>query len=647
MFPPDLAFLLQPLTLTLTLALASAAALLLFAAGTAHAAPKSPGGRPGAKGGGPSGKKGSRKGSREASGKKGGKAGTSGPPHGNTRLPKGWPEWRFQPGGTALERAHREADELVRRGATLEAAEAWDRVRAVARLSSSPGGLRYWCALSRCARALSDSTEEPGGDGELPEVETAARLVGAAALASACLQYLPSTRSAAYALRLASVPSAPGGAPGSAAGVLGKELAAAMDAEHRFAFETAELSSERLKWSSFPMSLPPLPASDDFSKYASGLLGSFFHLAAMMGGGYTENAADGTTRVNLPASLSESLYPKYPSKLGLPWHTPDYLRRLLADEEGPKGPGPGSRDALLTRSELGESLYDTGRTELEKEALELLREASLGLDASQGPRDRESLVAKERWARRMAGLFGTGRILARGGPEPLPGEMRRAAALLRDVASLAEGLRDGDDYFAPGRYGPELRLTARITLARVTGKLEGPEQGFLKAQSVLDEREALAEVPRGETAMARILAEAAECARGNKLYGEARDLHLRALALRRERLGWRHPETAASLAAAGDLAELAGEGAAPGPFWALALEALAEAGEELAPDRAELSLRLGRWLTAEGEPASAVLLLEPALAWAGKARGLRDRLTFRLSHRLVEASLASGARVSL
>jgi tetratricopeptide (TPR) repeat protein len=362
-----------------------------------------------------------------------------------------------------------------------------------------------------------------------------------------------------------------------------------------------------------------------------------------MGGGSTEKAADGTPRARLPASLSESVYPRVPSALGLPWHTPDYLRRRLADEEGPDGPGPGSRGALAARSELGESLYDTGDRALEKEALELLKEASVGLDACVGPSDAESVLAKERWARRLAGIFGAGRFLSRGGAGPGPGKIRQAAGLLREAASQAMGVSEGEDRAWPGRAGPELHVRARLTLARATSQANTPP-GFSEALAVEEEFEGLVGTFQSDAAWALFLAEKAECLSDVRIYDWARKLYQYALGFRREPLGWRHPETATSLARAGDLTERL-EGAADAvPFWALALESLAEAGEEFAPDRAELALRLGRELMAEGEVAPALLLLEPALAWATEARGHRDRLAFALFSHLSGALLASGAQ---
>ncbi|MDR1312767.1 MAG: hypothetical protein LBQ12_03505 [Deltaproteobacteria bacterium] len=151
--------------------------------------------------------------------------------------------------------------------------------------------------------------------------------------------------------------------------------------------------------------------------------------------------------------------------------------------------------------------------------------------------------------------------------------------------------------------------------------------------------------------------------------GQKTDCGLNGFSLwvRRNCSGWLHPETAESLALAGDL-EAEAEGYSSGmPFWVLALgalEALAAVGERgglgvlgergalgergkvFERSRAALELRLGLGLMEESAHGEAILLMETAMSRAVALLGEMDVLALEALLALARARALADLRVA-
>ncbi|MDR1312501.1 MAG: hypothetical protein LBQ12_02115, partial [Deltaproteobacteria bacterium] len=626
--------------------LAVLAAALCLSSGTAHAARKKPGGK--AKGGGPSGKKG------------GAKSGAKGPPPGKKgagsrarvpqgrkpRLPEGWPAWSFQPMPGIVEEERRAATKLAERGRFLEAAFAWDGVRALARFIYGPGDPRALAALARSAGSVWESPEKA--------VEAAAaRPVGAQSSLKTAREKLAFSLSAGAASGLMKI-AKDGGSDSH------PDCMPEFFGEVRFAVGTIHAATA---------SLFDGPVREGEGGVESG--GAPAGRREDGSGGYGERRETGGSgkgfeeglekegREAVPEdwrSLSSLLYPvpepepeaeavpepepeaeavpvpvpePEPDAKSLLRETPDAFRLRLAEEEGPAGAGPGSREALALRSLLGAELCDSADPACWEEGLALLREASEGLDALRGPGCPDALDAKLAWARCLAALPGPGRIPWKITLSPPRKRLRAAEALLREAVSAADGLPD------PPRL--RFRTAARLKLAAVLVALEDRKGGVAEAEAAAAEG--------GETderAAALRAFETAECFRKGGNPRGAREFHRDALAARRENLGWRHPETAQSLAFSGDLeAQLQGDRAGMA-FWALALEALEGGGELFERERAVLELRLGRALLDNGFSEAARPILEKTLGRAVALAGETDWLSLESLLSLSYARLFSG-----
>jgi hypothetical protein len=264
-----------------------------------------------------------------------------------------------------------------------------------------------------------------------------------------------------------------------------------------------------------------------------------------------------------------------------PFLSVEELRRELSRAEGPQGPGPGSREALALASRLGQELWDSGNWESAKEAKDLAREASLGLDRLLGPAAPEALAAKERLARLLVGLPGYGglprlypkiirsRVKLEAGIAlfreleelaPRSGAGRRAATL----AAAAELVANGGDWSLIA--GPK-RLSSlthpNVTRLSTEGKRERAREGY-------------------DLALLALLA-------GQPTFSA--QLNSRVLSLRESVLGGRHPETACSLALFGVYLPW---DKGSNEYLALALEAIAGRGGRYVPFEAELKLLLGQ-----------------------------------------------------
>ncbi|MDR1036916.1 MAG: tetratricopeptide repeat protein [Deltaproteobacteria bacterium] len=100
---------------------------------------------------------------RKRPGGKPGKANVTGPkPRKQFSLaPAGWPAWRFASLGGRLDAEVAFNERLMRQGDARNSSYGWECVRALSRLLHGPGDPRVWAALSRNARAVADSLDEP------------------------------------------------------------------------------------------------------------------------------------------------------------------------------------------------------------------------------------------------------------------------------------------------------------------------------------------------------------------------------------------------------------------------------------------------------------------------------------------------------
>ncbi|MDR1038950.1 MAG: hypothetical protein LBR80_02030 [Deltaproteobacteria bacterium] len=577
---------LQPLLFFLAFIAAVALAALTIRCGTALASPRKSGKGPGKRKEQGKGK-GKTKGKRPGKGKGGNKPPSKRGPAGTGTflrsvavkggddspsgrpLPEGWPEWNFPHMEKILESQRHLAESMVSDGKLLEAAHAWDELRALALLLFGPGDPRVWASLSRSAGALAILNDGPGD----PDSGRIRKFVA---------------------------PAASSVAAGARAGL-----------EEAFA---AHPPDSRLWKPSLPWERGDMPG--DWEKRRDRELafaeGTLARLPA--GSGLSRGEPAPPLR-----SLAEAMYPGDREGIGEapsaedPFPSFDELRARWKAAEGPGGPGAGSREELALRSLLGAELWDTdGREEAAEEAISLMREASAGLDRAAGDRDRDSLAAKESLARRLGGMVGYGSVppahfvlrpradrtsarnlfrsllkLAPAGPE---GErLRRRAAIA--VAGLSLGLDEGQ-----GHAAMDLAFAANRLLSKGSGKdeeLEAARCSFDVAEFMLHD---------GAAAIAE------------------RHFFF-ALGLRRFFLGWSHPEVAVTLGRMGDALNSDGKVGRACANWALALEALEGRGDRYEFFRADLEFRLGRTVMLEAETLQAIPILERAEERYRRVRG--------------------------
>ncbi|MDR1167146.1 MAG: hypothetical protein LBO66_14990 [Deltaproteobacteria bacterium] len=320
-------------------------------------------------------------------------------------------------------------------------------------------------------------------------------------------------------------------------------------------------------------------------------------------------------------SLAEAFYPIDGPILGRAGQTPvgalfpstAELRAALARAENPGGPGQGSRAAFSLRSRLGLELWDSGGAAAAREATELLSEASRGLDRLLGPGALESLAAKERLARRLAGLYGYGKIIP--SPTRIPAEPELAAAreLFRELRKFAPRGKAGTPFKKRALMGSGAAGVGRV--ASATAREEARDilrrysiQAFPEDLSIYDKPSEICEYGDGE-GVGRMGFDASALALRAGFSGMGIDATHVVLALRRNVLGGRHPETACSLALLGDTLTYM-EGSLV--FWSLALEALEGRGGRYAVQEADLKCRLGRVFLSESDDGQAAAILAEA-----------------------------------
>jgi hypothetical protein len=304
------------------------------------------------------------------------------------------------------------------------------------------------------------------------------------------------------------------------------------------------------------------------------------------------------------SSLAEAIYSENNPRMALLAQKPEAftfpsaleLRAALA-----KAGDPGSQEALSLRSRLGMELWDTGGKDAALESTELLREASAGLDALLGPKSPESVAAKERLARRLSGMNGYGSLA----PFPFLKYLSKrnsaeGRALFKELKNLAPRGAKGDELRRRAATG---EITARIVTD--IGKAYGD------ARKLMEDSMDTFFFPGG-IQKNRPLTESHDLVMlglhsGN---GEmASSINGLVLAGRRNFLGGRQPETAYSLALAGDLL---GDTYTSCAFWALAMEALEGRGERYCCQEAELKLRIARTLFFENDFSQAARLFKEA-----------------------------------
>ncbi|MDR1035853.1 MAG: hypothetical protein LBT40_04595, partial [Deltaproteobacteria bacterium] len=476
-------------------------------------------------------------------------------------VPQGWAEWLFGDMGRLLEEERLFAERKTAKGNMLESAHAWDNVRALARLLLGPGDPRVWAALSRSARSFVGFVGDMAGSGALEHPagrekwEFFAR--GAASMAAGSVDALGDP-----GLELAAVALPAYGFPPRAAEVL----------------EPADWPVDEPYW---------VRRARSWSRAVE--LGFARETLDMILAMAPSAAADPPPPAR---SLSEAIYPGTAPEAGTdPYPPAAEFRARLQAAEGPGGPGPGSREALVLRSLLGAELWDTGGRERSAEALGLLEEAYGGLDWLSGWRAPESLDARERLARRLGGMYGRGAVLPAVRPdlpETLdPGHVGRAVELFRGLERLAPGGPEGEamrrsaSMFASGLFyrdaKEEFRSMEFVTSAfEMMADMEDSEPELGPCRDCLDMAELLR---RFGTAPPQLVA---------LFFAMSADRHLRLL-------GGRHPETAAAIARAADLWHYGLFECRPAPHWAKALEALEGLGERYETFRAELEIRVARW----------------------------------------------------
>ncbi|MDR1037275.1 MAG: tetratricopeptide repeat protein [Deltaproteobacteria bacterium] len=462
------------------------------------------------------------------------------------------PKWRFPDMGNVLERQLEHAETMPEAMGHIKAAFAWDGLRALAQLAFGREDPRVWASAARSARSLQDFLSAPE-TGEGTRLEPSRMWRASAALAAGALAGM---REAAAASPGILEPSGQESGWGEGDGDPGGEkLKRALDAELAFVSLTLRRAQDRTR-----------------------------------SAGYTMPSG----------SLGEALFPGNTSAAKLCYcPSSEELRAALEEAEGPGGPGPKSRQAFVAKSLLGAELWDTGGRGASPEARGLMKKALNGLERLAGNRDPDSLAAKERLARSIAGFHGYWRILPLGVAYPSPEDRREALRLFRSIKILAP--QTFDRYSIRGRafeaesalLADDPRHAGNIFLGSIGNLIAAimPSQSELQhlwsARDTYDSCEFL--LIAGKT--------------GNLL-----ETHTISLVKRRDLLGARHPETACSLARVGDFqyplsAELACSS------WALALESLEGSGGRADLYRADLEMRIGRVLLFCGDCALALPML--------------------------------------
>ncbi|MDR1166378.1 MAG: hypothetical protein LBO66_11040 [Deltaproteobacteria bacterium] len=475
-------------------------------------------------------------------------------------LPRDWPRWDYPRAGNVVEKTRLWAEIHTKVTSSHGAAHGWDGTRAVALLALGPDDPRVWAALSRSARSFADhaaALDRPlGGVREF-------RLRAAASVAMGALAGFDAAERAA--------------AKGAGDGPPAPRVAAG---ERDFARKTLER----------------INASVPFERRAA-----FAPRPAW--------------------SLAEAMYPTdFPflgragqKTVGELFPSAGELRAVLARVEGPGGPGQGSAFALSLKSRLGLELWDTGGATAAREATELLAEASSGLESLLGPGNPEALAAKERLARRLAGLSGYGKIL----PQPLriPADPDLAAAreLFLEIKKLAPRGEEGRPIrkraemgALAARVGRKVSAAARAAVGQEISDFMG--RHISASVRGNDGFHAYCDYGDDEGA-SRLGFDLMTISVRAGLGDMAADARAIALARRRYALGGRHPETACSLALTMVPSEIhEGDFA----YWTLALEALEGRGGRYASQEAELKVRIGRFLMSERDYAWAAALLAEA-----------------------------------
>ncbi|MDR1037877.1 MAG: tetratricopeptide repeat protein, partial [Deltaproteobacteria bacterium] len=534
-------------------------------------------------------------------------------------LPGDWPEWKFPHMGKMMEMERTYAEQIVSEGRMHGAAHAWDNLRALARQFLGPDDPRVWAALSRSARALADhaTTEITRGlkdasNPKWPEYwEFRAR--GAVSMAAGAADAL-----ADPSLELCSDPMSGSGPLLNATSrwIGGRRLLTETDSDR-----ARNLSAGAQPWD-----------RDSELAFARETLKAIR--------GKTPSAASSPPP---PAgSLAEAIYPgTLPEAKEDPCPSPAELRARLAAAEGPGGPGPGTREALVLRSLLGAELWDSGGDGLAAEAMELLEESSGGLESLAGRGDPDSLDAAERLARRLAGMYGYAAVLPQEPVFPYDENVERAAKLFLWLKKLAPS----------GQTGKPMRSRAKTyasVLSASEGKEDyaGPRPRQLKIpHSLVSMVDSL--LSRPDLEGARVAFDLAEMLLRDENKDMAQHFHMGSLACRRRLLGGRHPETASTLARTGDMFYY---DAKPDPFpmpfsfpghepgderacslWAQALEALEGRGERYEAFAGDLELRMGRAVLLERHYWTAAKLLVRAEGRLRRALGDADQATVECS----------------
>jgi tetratricopeptide (TPR) repeat protein len=306
-----------------------------------------------------------------------------------------------------------------------------------------------------------------------------------------------------------------------------------------------------------------------------------------------------------------------------PFPSAEELRDALAKAEGPQGRGPDSQEALALKSRLGLELWDMAAVEDEasaEEATEPPREASVGLDRLLGPAAPESLRAKERLARRLAGLYGYGRIPPLSQEFSTSAELAAAQKIIREIkksAPLGAATKALVAYI-------EKDSAMAISVAR-----KFQNEGQLATITITGEED---QVGRAFHDLALVAAVSGDVNSTMSLRGNA-------LSRRGAFYGDRHPETARSFALMGDLQE---DERIALPYWALALEAIAPRGSRYAIMKAELARRIGVTFFMEDDYAQAAKVFREAAGLYGSCRPDWDRGRLDCASSLAMCLFAAG-----
>ncbi|MDR1037400.1 MAG: hypothetical protein LBT40_12825 [Deltaproteobacteria bacterium] len=489
-------------------------------------------------------------------------------------LPKGWPKWSFPPMGPVLEKMLLFVELTQAEEDGLSAAHQWDGLRALIRQIHGPNDPRGWACLSRSARALADYAWMPLGNVPVEKRESqknAAAFISAGAVAA--------FRRDGLSLNVFPPVSRPELRPGGGAGETGAKAKARTGARK----EAKATGKEGAK-----------NGEAGWDRSAE-LAFAEKTLATVMS---RIRSRDGGPMPPPPplVSLQEALYPGLLHDDGKDtFPSIEKLRSDLEAAEAPGGPGPASREALVLRSLLGAELWDMEVFEAEEEAMDLMRKSSEGLAKLLGLKDPDTMIAKERYARRLADM-------------PCPWKVASFAqtTLSSLDCELAERLfRSLRRHAPPGEAGDNLRNRAELGGAWASNGafLKDTRFCFRSWDKAWDPARQPLSLERG-----RMQFDAGEYFLRFGPIDYALRHHAKSLECRKHVLGGRHPETAASLARVGDCTRDDDIGLA---FcaWALAIEALEGRGEQYEPSLAELEYRLGTALQLEGAPAESVPLL--------------------------------------